>query len=109
MPKITLTMSEDQMLMVLNRNLRIPGRVESIVHDESVTAFVVPDSYSLLIDLEPVHDYATAFTFAQFARIVFGPKHDISEVEDPEDYAVLENMLAATSQFDMYSFDWVND
>jgi hypothetical protein len=105
MPKVTITLNEEQMLSVLNRDLRIPGRAENVVEfNDSFQTL-----YSLLIDLEPVHDYGTAFGFACFARAVFGPKFDLKYVEDPEDYAVLENFLAATSNFDMFSFDWVDD
>jgi hypothetical protein len=112
MPKVTITFSGDELLKVLNRDLRIPGRVESVVDGiemvgrESATALELVHGYVLLIDLEPIHDYGTAFTFSAFMREMF-PKNDISEIEDPDDYAVLENMLAAVSTFDPFSFDWV--
>lgn len=100
------------MLRVLNRDLRIPGRVESVVAHEYLEIMEGHDLgsepvYVALIDLEPIHDYGTAFTFSVFMREMF-PKNDISEVEDPDDYAVLENLLATVSMFDPFSFDWVD-
>lgn len=111
MPKVTIHFSIDQFLALVNRDVRAPGRVISIVPGCRVLdedgSFGVGAAFVVMIDLDPIVDYGTAFTFATFMSKVF-PGNDISSIEDPEDYAVLENMLAAVSMFDLYSFDWID-
>ena len=103
MPKAMILLDDEQMLAVMNRNLRFPGVVESIVSYDSF------GDTCILVDLHPIVDYDTVFTFLSFMGKVYGEGYDISVVEDPEDYAVLENLLAAASHYDLFSFDWVDD
>lgn len=104
MPKALIVLTEQQLLDVMNRNLRFPGEVQSVYQSH-----VAEDYVSVLVDFHPIVDYDTVFTFLCFMTKIFGPKYDISGVEDLEDYAVLENLLAAASHFDLFSFDWVDE
>jgi hypothetical protein len=104
MPKAIIVLTDQQLLDVLNRNLRIPGEVHSCY-----SSGTIEDYHSILVDMHPIVDYGAAFTFLCFMNVVFGHTYDIARVEDPEDYAVLENLLAAASHFQIFSSDWVND
>lgn len=118
MPKATLVFSDSQFLAVMNRSLRIPGKVESIVQQailrqnmgsDDEWAIGLDNVWSLLIDFNPIVDYSAAFDFDLFAHTMFGANLDLKKIEDVEDYAVIENLAAAASTYDHFSFDWTKE
>lgn len=116
MPKASVQLTDAQFLAVMNRNLRIPGQVISVVQSAALRGLevmeiedtmILDSRWIVMVDFHPIVDPTDAFDFHVFAREVYGPNFNIAVVEDMDDYAVLENLLAAASHFNPYTFSWV--
>lgn len=111
--KAEVLFTEAQLLAVVRREVRIPGNVSRIeqrsgllVNDEE-TAMALTNEYLITIDFDPIICETTCFSFLSWARSMYGENLDISGVKDEDTYAVLENLIAACSGFDLFSFSWV--
>ncbi len=116
MPKATIQLTDAHFLAVMNRTLHIPGEVLSVVQSaalrgievmEADDTMILDSRWIIMVDFNPITDTIEAMRFLHFARVVYGPSYAIDTIDDADDYAVLENLLAAASTFSLYSMDWV--
>lgn len=111
--KAEILFTEAQLLAVVRREVRIPGTVSRIeqrsgllINDEE-TAMALTNEYLIAIDFDPIICETTCFSFLSWARAMYGSELDISGVKDEDAYAVLENLIATSSTFGLFSFSWV--
>lgn len=116
MPKATIQLTDAQFLAVMNHRVRVPGEIISVVQSAALRGIevmevddtmILDSRWIIMVDFNPITDTIEAMRFMSFARFVYGPAYAIDTIDDTDDYAVLENLLAAASTFSLHSFDWV--